>query len=366
MKKIILLIEPFYKGSHKYWADKLKELSRHNIELATRNGVFWKWKFMESELLNRLAPDHGHNIILGSNMLNLAPWAGQNRKVLKDTKLVTYFHENQLTYPDQGQGNQKSEKQKDAFFGFHNISTAICADKTIFNSEFHKQDFIAAIKKFSKKIPDKVPDEDIEFIKDNSSVLGVGIETDKFLGRKTEGQNQKPLILWNHRWEFDKNPDDFFAALNTLSKEGLEFDLGMLGHAPKKLPDVFTNAQTELKKHIVQWGSVESFDEYASWLWRADILPVTSNHDFFGISVLEAALCETILLLPKRNAYPDHFPVDKFKNLYYESQEDFVSKLRDLIQIKTENQYLADCQEIAKGFDWENIIKEFDKKMDEL
>ena len=56
-------------------------------------------------------------------------------------------------------------------------------------------------------------------------------------------------------------------------------------------------------------------------------MPVTSNHDYFGISVLEAALCETRLLLPKRNAYPDHFKPDKFSHLYYKNDSDFKEKL---------------------------------------
>jgi glycosyltransferase involved in cell wall biosynthesis len=362
MKKKILLIEPFYKGSHKYWADKLKELSGHDITLATRNGVFWKWKFMESELLSRLPENHNYDIILGSNMLNLAPWAGQNRNSLKNTTLVSYFHENQLTYPDQNDGNNKN-----AFFGFHNISTAICADKVLFNSEFHKQDFIAAIKIFSKKIPDKVPDIDIENIQKKSSVLGVGINTDNFLNMKTPPKNNRPLILWNHRWEFDKNPEDFFNALIELSKKGLEFDLAMLGHAPKKLPEIFETAKKDLEGHIVAWGAVETFSEYAKWLWRADILPVTSNHDFFGISVLEAALCRTKLLLPKRNAYPDHFPIKEFPELYYDSQEEFCIKLTSLIQKSEELEVeLEKCQNIARAFDWKNIIKQFDLEMNQL
>lgn len=364
MKKKILLIEPFYKGSHKYWADKLKELSTHDITLATRNGVFWKWKFMESELLNRLPMDHGHDIILGSNMLNLAPWAGQNRNSLKQTKLVSYFHENQLTYPDQNDGNNKN-----AFFGFHNISTAICADSVFFNSEFHKQDFICAIKKFSKKIPDKVPDTDIENIQAKSKVLGVGIDTEQFLKLEQTHPNERPLVLWNHRWEFDKNPEVFFNALIGLSKKGVEFDLAMLGHAPKKLPEIFNIAKLALEKHTVAWGAVDSFEEYAKWLWRADVLPVTSNHDFFGISVLEAALCKTKLLLPKRNAYPDHFPVNKFPELYYNSDDELPLKLEGILNtIKEQKQddELKECQSIAKSFDWENVIKEFDFEMEQL
>ena len=33
--------------------------------------------------------------------------------------------------------------------------------------------------------------------------------------------------------------------------------------------------------------------EYAKWLWKADIIPVTSNQEFFGASVMEAIYCNT-------------------------------------------------------------------------
>ena len=40
----ILLIEPYYTGSHKNWADELQKYSSHNIKLLTLSGSFWKWR----------------------------------------------------------------------------------------------------------------------------------------------------------------------------------------------------------------------------------------------------------------------------------------------------------------------------------
>jgi len=53
---------------------------------------------------------------------------------------------------------------------------------------------------------------------------------------------------------------------------------------------------------------VEDFAEYAKWLWRADILPVTSRQEFFGASVVQALYCNCCALLPDRLAYPEHLP----------------------------------------------------------
>ena len=40
----ILLIEPFYTGSHKQWAEGYKNHSQHNIEIIHLKGIYWKWR----------------------------------------------------------------------------------------------------------------------------------------------------------------------------------------------------------------------------------------------------------------------------------------------------------------------------------
>ena len=40
----ILLVEPYYTGSHKQWADGYKENSSHNVKILSLKGQFWKWR----------------------------------------------------------------------------------------------------------------------------------------------------------------------------------------------------------------------------------------------------------------------------------------------------------------------------------
>lgn len=45
-----------------------------------------------------------------------------------------------------------------------------------------------------------------------------------------EGEGAPPLrIAWNHRWEHDKGPEDFFDALKSLHAAGLRFQVAVLG-----------------------------------------------------------------------------------------------------------------------------------------
>lgn len=359
--KEVLFIEPFYKGSHKYFLDNLVKYSKHKITIQTKNGVFWKWKFLESAIAKRLELNQSFDVIMGSNMLNLAPWIGINRKVIGDAKLALYFHENQLTYPQ-----NDSEKNKNEFFGFQNLTSCFCADKVLFNSSYHRNSFIEAGEKLSQKLPDNIPSNFFETLKNNTSVLPVGLHLGKLDSRRRAVQNEVPVILWNHRWEFDKNPDLFLKTLIELKEEQVDFKLIMLGSAPKKVSSVFLEAKEVLSENIIQWGRVETFNEYADLVWMADILPVTSLHDFFGISVLEAVYCNTLPLLPKRCAYPDHFPIDQFSDLYFESDSDFKDKLRDQLETSKFKFNFTELRSIISQYSWNNVANKFDNFISEI
>ena len=81
-------------------------------------------------------------------------------------------------------------------------------------------------------------------------------------------------------------------------------------------------------EQIKHFGYAENFADYANWLWQADILPVTSHHDFFGASVIQAIYCNCLPLLPDRLAYPEHLPVSKKAPYLYGDYGDLVNRLR--------------------------------------
>lgn len=351
MKKLAI-IEPFYKGSHKYWLDQICEKSKHEILTFTKPGVHWKWRVQQSSLLFNEEILHEVDTIITTNMVNLSAWAGNNRKLSAKKELVHYFHENQLTYPTQN-------KQERSFYGFFDINNAMCADRVLFNSYFHKKSFLEGIDRLSSQLPDKLPKNLINEIDKKSSILPIGLNCMKILQYKIESSNEVPIVLWNHRHEFDKNPELFFETLIDLFEEGLKFHLVVLGAESKNSPAIFQKAHEKLKEIILHWGYTQNFEEYCQWLWKSDIAPTTSNHDFFGISVLEAALCQNHLILPKKNAYPDHFPLESFSEHYYTDKEDFKFKLKNLI---TQRDYqFIDSSTIPLQYEWEQIIPQFDQ-----
>ena len=98
----ILLIEPYYSGSHKQWADGFKNHSRYEIKILSLKGQFWKWRMHGGAVTiaskfnkMRWVPD----IILCTAMMDLTVFISLSREKIKDIPIALYFHENQLSYP---------------------------------------------------------------------------------------------------------------------------------------------------------------------------------------------------------------------------------------------------------------------------
>ena len=40
----VLIIEPYYTGSHKKWVEGFKKYSSHHVKILSMEGQFWKWR----------------------------------------------------------------------------------------------------------------------------------------------------------------------------------------------------------------------------------------------------------------------------------------------------------------------------------
>jgi len=353
----ILLVEPFFSGSHRSWALQFQKNSSHNIEILSLPGKFWKWRmyggaYTLAEAYLKL--DYEPDIILATDMIDLSTFVALIRHKLNHTKVYLYFHENQLEYPWQEDGEDKKQN-RDVHYGFMNYTSALVADKVLFNSHHNMNSFYGHMRRLLKAMPD-CRHKTVDGLYDKSEVLPIGIHL-KHHDVKIDlpYQGQAPLILWNHRWEFDKNPDDFFKALIELREEGLDFKLALLGEVYENAPESLIHAMDYFKDDILITGFMTK-ETYSSWLQASDILPVTSYHDFFGISVMEAIYMDTYPLLPNRLTYPDLYDIKSHPEIFYETYEEFVIKLRQAITTKNRKSYRHMCL----AYDWDTIIKTYD------
>lgn len=368
MKKNILMIEPFFSGSHASWIKQYEECSCHNIRILSMKGQFWKWRMYGGAVTlaqEFLSLDFEPDVILASDMLDLTTFLSLVRKKLKpSTPVAVYFHENQLTYPWKEDGRDK-ELQRDINYGFMNYTTALASDHVFFNSHYNMNSFYETLEKLLKKMPDYRHTGVVDSLYKKSHVLPIGMNLKNIdAGDKTIYTEDLPLILWNHRWEFDKNPDDFFNALFLLREEGLRFRVAILGESYKNSPGIFKKAFEILDEDIVKTGYL-SGHEYASWLLASDILPVTSNHDFFGISIMEAIYSGSYPILPKRLTYPDLYNLHENPELFYEDFDELVDKLRFAI-VNIDQIRQRSYKELASPYDWSKLIKHYDEAIGNL
>ena len=353
-----LFLEPFYGGSHKYFADGLVKNSKHTIELLTLPDRFWKWRMRGASLyfIEKVMDFSIYDGIITSNMLSLADLKAISREDLPP--IAVYFHENQILYP------LSPGEKEDLHYGFTDITSALSADHVIFNSEFHKNAFINELPAFLKRFPDYNPIWVIDEIRNKTTVLYPGCRLNQ-LSEKKQEINTPPLIIWNHRWEHDKNPEDFFQALFKIDEEGIDFQLAVLGEQYKTSPEIFNVARKKLQKKIVHWGFIETYQDYRKWLEDGDIVISTSFQENFGISIVEAIGSGNFPLLPDRLSYREIIPPRFHKLCLYKNQNDLISKLKKLIQYYDVNLSVELSNENLR-FSWKTMIIHYDNFLDDI
>ena len=360
----ILIIEPYFTGSHKQWAEGYKKHSSHNIKILSLKGQFWKWRMHGGAItLAKMfnAMDWLPDLIFATDMLDLNTFLSLTRNKSNGIPTAIYFHENQLSYP-WSPSDRDIKNKRDSHYGFINYSSALAADKVFFNSEFHMKSFLDALFPFLKQFPDYQELETIDIIKEKSEVLFLGMDLTRFR-KHILIKDSRPNILWNHRWEYDKNPQYFFRVLKRVKNESNDFGLVILGENFSKSPKVFEESKKEFVNQIVHWGYVDSFEEYAKWLWKSHIIPVTSNQEFFGVSVMEAMYCDVWPIVPNRLTYPELIPERFHNNNIYNTEEELLKKI--LWSINNCNglaQY--NIASIPERFDWRSMSKEYDEKLE--
>ena len=355
----IALLESYYGGSHKAWADGYQRHSRHDIELLTLPAQFWKWRMQGAAIsfarLLKSRPD----FVLASSMIDLSTFRALTFRQLGDVPLALYLHENQLSYPqNQRQGHGWR-------YGFINYISALAADAVYFNSAYHQSDFLAQLPRMLKHFADYNELQSIETIRHKSTVLPLGIDLRRFDAHRAAKPNgAPPLILWNHRWEADKNPAAFVRSLVELAERNLDFQVVILGEQFGEMPAVFRAARAQLGKRIIQLGYARSFADYARWLWLCDYVVSSAWQEFFGAAVCEAMYCGCIPILPDRLNYPHLLPAAGKQSCLY-ARDKLTAQLAYHLAggacVET-----ALLQAEAARYDWSRMAPQYDREFANL
>ncbi|UCD49994.1 MAG: DUF3524 domain-containing protein [Phycisphaerales bacterium] len=367
----ILALEPYYGGSHKAFLNGWSKASRHDWTILSLPPYKWKWRMRHAALTfaddvsRRTARGQHWDALFCSDMLNLAEFRGLAGSVTGALPTVCYFHENQLTYP------VRFEKERDYQFAMTNMTSALAADAVWFNSAFHRDSFLAALDGFLRRMPDHQPTDAVERIRRKAQVHPPGVSPWPERGERQPG----PLrLLWAARWEHDKNPEDFFTGLRMLKARGAAFRISVIGEQFRESPEVFAQARIEFADHIDRWGYQEHRIHYADALGQADVFVSTANHEFFGLSAIEATRAGAYPLLPKRLAYPEIFggpDGGASAPFFYDgTPEALAGKLAEAVQTLAQGMSLynrsRDLRQRLKCLEWPALAPRLDDAMEQL
>ena len=374
----ILFIEAYDGGSHRSFREGLVQRSRHRFDCLTLPPRFWKWRMRGAAIhfSDQINADTATswNLIVATSMLNLADLRGLLAPPRDRLPLLLYMHENQLTYP------LSPEEEFDFHFGFTNILSALAADRVVFNSDFHREVFLDSLPAYLGKMPETVPREVRRRLAERSSVLPVGIPRqphpagafapyrggpcDHAAGPPWPRDGESPLILWNHRWEFDKRPDLFVAALGRLNDAGLDFKLVLLGEE-RGNEQVFAALRDQLQDRCLHFGHAADREHYEAWLARADIVVSCAEQEYFGIAVAEAIHAGAYPVLPRRQVYPSLYGSRCKGRHFYADEEGLVRLLTDLLSGDGCGHVCSlslDCDR----FCWDRLIHHYDELFAEV
>ncbi|GMQ85174.1 MAG: DUF3524 domain-containing protein [Acidimicrobiia bacterium] len=358
----VLLVEPYYGGSHRAWADGYVETSRHEVTLVTHEARFWKWRMHGAHLT--LADqvdavlDEAPDVVLLSSMMNVAAFLGTARQTIGTAPVAVYFHESQFTYP------LSPLDRPDLTYPMTNWSGAAAADLVLFNSEYHRATFFDEAERFLRQFPDRPHFGLIGEVEKRSEVLPVGIDVTRL--RSRPASDGPPLIVWNSRWEHDKGPDEFVALIEALVADGDLVKVAVLGERFVSMPPSFERLPDLLGERLVQFGFAED-NAYPDLLKQADIVVSTAHHEFFGVAVVEAMAAGAFPVLPGRLVYPEHIPPEYRDRCLYDDPDDLLAKVRWALQQGTEAAGIAtELSELMAAFDWSVVAPRYDDVLERL
>ncbi len=361
---VLAIVEPWLGESHEVFVRGLESSSDLAVEVVSLPATKWKWRMRNgawplSQLLNRLSP--WPDVFLFSDYVNLPALMGFCPG-LTNTPRVVYFHENQITYP------LRRGTRRDFEFCSINVLTCLAADRCVFCSRQQLDAFLEGIPPFLEHDDAVDASSVVDAIRGKSSVIPVGVDLALFDGARGRRPDRAGLplrIVWPHRFEHDKNPDDFFQVLFDLADERLEFEISVLGRSYRDTPPIMEEARGRLKDCIVQWDFLTGAD-YADALAAADVVVSTAWQETLGLAVIEAIRAGCDPLLPNRLSYPEVLGDALCEKHLYQNKGELRRRLRWMIRNPDRVRATSNHHAEMDRFSWDVVGSQFNSFFREL
>ncbi len=369
----ILLIEPWLGGSHGQWGRGYRAASAHDVSIVGLTADRWRWRLrggaapLASAIRAHVERFGRPDLAVVSSPVDVARLLGLTRRVLEGVPVAVYQHESQLLYP-----NPKGSAAND-LDALHDWFAWMAADAVFFNSDWHRRSVVDALPAFVDRFPDDDHAAMLDDVVARFETLPLGLDLSWCAKRRVAAGARsaaRPLIVWPHRWENDKNPLVFARALDKLVDAGLEFDVvlagasgpagidGSPGHAVRRL------IADRHGERVVASGPFTVRD-YRTWLTRADVVVSCASHDFFGVGVAEAVGAGCLPVVPDALNYPDLLGAEGARFLYPAGR--FGTRLVEVVgEIEPWRRAAVRLGEAMARFDWSELAPRYDACFEQL
>lgn len=276
--------------------------------------------------------------------------------------ILLYVHENQFAYP------LAEGEARDMRYGWTDLVNILVSRRSLFNSKYNRDSFFAGAAALLARLPDAVPKWSISAAREKTAVCYPGVEPiESGSPAETERRDDKggPIVVWNHRHEHDKGPEDFVRALTVLHDEGVRFRLALLGERFAESPPAFDELRRRLGDRIVV-DAYPSAEKYREWLRRGDVVISTARQENFGFSVVEAILAGCLPLLPHRLAYPEILPTWAHDEVLWKGPDELVTALRKVLSrsVSDRRRFTEPLTRWIGRYSWPERVLELDNAVE--
>ncbi|MBV30514.1 MAG: hypothetical protein CL504_07765 [Actinobacteria bacterium] len=353
----VVLLEPWFKGSHAQWCIGWQQASRHNIAIVAGPEGGWRKSLRAGPAFfaNQLEKSHQTvDVIVASSPIDLAGVIGCSSRLFRNKPFILYMHESQFGYPP-GLKGPPADHLLATDFNAIKAST-----RTLVASNYHRELLTKALPEFAEELVLGNTTESMAAFHIDTLPVGVGL-----IEPRLSDLSGPPRILWNHRWSADKDPEGFVSAIKQLALENYDFEVIAIGPVERSGSTQFLRLKKTLGPRLIASGE-QSRNSYISYLQTADIVVSTSRHEFFGVSVVEAISAGVRPLLPNRLSYPELVPGHLRDSFLYSG--DIYESLAPLL-MTTRSRLHENRDALIKhveSFNWRSLVHDYDDLVDNV
>ncbi len=366
----VILVVPWYGGSHRAWADGLVAASSHRIRLVTHPALHWRWRFqggpvtLAAALASEIDRGGRPDCVVVSSLTDVASLIGLARRKLGGVPVAMYLHETQGAYPRTSGARREPIDEPAVLAEWRGL----CAvDVAWVSSPF----LLGALRSSMERVLDRVESPGqaglVAGVMDRVRVIPPGVDL-SWTRRTTPGilnPEGPPLVLWNQRWDSDKAPMTVVRALDHVAARGVDFGVALVGEVPEHSRGVFEEARRRLADRVVVSGFLGR-NAYIDLLGRADVVVSAARHEFFGIAPVEAMAAGCVPLYPERQNYP-HLVPDGLHGGCLHHDHDLVPRLTEiLVDLPRWRESTAGLAGEMARYDWPRVIGVYDREFSRL